>query len=103
MARGSSRSTSRCTCPKEISPMAPDLRLAIMTFVQRWDLPSRTLRANLVLVPSGAPVGEPLVGATAAFADRLPTFQAVAIGSLDLTPKSNDPLALRIAPAFLNP
>jgi hypothetical protein len=83
--------------------MAADLRLAIMTFGQRWDLPSRTLRANVVLVPSIAPVGASLVGAAAAFADRLPAFKAVAIGSLDVTPKSNDPLALRIDPAFLDP
>jgi hypothetical protein len=83
--------------------MAADIRLAIMTFVQRWDKPSKTLRANVVLVPSAAPVGEPLVGGTPAFADRLPTFKAAAIGSLDVTPKTNDPLALRIDPTFIDP
>jgi hypothetical protein len=46
--------------------MAADIRLAIMTFVQRWDKPGKTLRANVVLVPSATPVGEPLVGATPA-------------------------------------
>src|SRR5882724_11504919 len=83
--------------------MAADIRLAIMTFVQRWDRPSQTLRANVVLVPSGAPVGEPLVGAAPAFADRLPTFKAVVIGSLDATPASTDPLALRINPTVIVP
>ena len=80
-----------------------DLRLAVMTLVQRWDAASKTLRAHLVLMPSVDPVGTPLVGAAPAFADRLPDLSAVVIGSLGTTPKTTDPLALRILPTILDP
>src|SRR3954452_2060737 len=83
--------------------MPADIRLAIMTFAQRWDAGTGTLRANVVLVPSGDPVGPPLVGAAPAFADRLPDLRAVVIGSLDATPKTTDALPVRIAPTFLDP
>lgn len=83
-------------------PLA-DLRLAVMTFVQRWDAATGTLFANVMLVPSVDPVGTPLAGAAAAFSDRLPQLSAVVIGSLDGTPRTTDPLARRIAPVILDP
>jgi hypothetical protein len=80
-----------------------DLRLAVLTLVQRWDAATGTLRANVLLVPSVDPVGLPLFPATPAFADRLPDLTAVVIGSLDATPTTADTLAVRSAPKILDP
>ncbi|MBV9439186.1 MAG: hypothetical protein JOZ24_04255 [Candidatus Eremiobacteraeota bacterium] len=61
-----------------------DLRLALMTFAQRWD--GTTLSATLLVVPSGDPT-KPLLGAgTAPFAGTTIALRAVAIPSLDALP-----------------
>ena len=70
-----------------------DLRLALMSFPQRWD--GATLSLNLLAVPSVDPLADPIAGAAPAFADHVPALQAVLIPNLDGFPTTIDPTAVR--------
>ena len=81
---------------------AADLRLALMSFPQRWD-GIGTLSLNLLCIPSVDPLADPIAGAAPAFADHIPALQAIAIPSLDAFPATTDPLAVSSTPTILVP
>ncbi len=85
--------------------MADNLRLAVMTFPQRWNAATATLDINVMLVPSANPVADPLLGsASPMFADNAPAFSVTVIPNLDSVPKSTDPTALPpIVPTISDP
>jgi hypothetical protein len=60
-----------------------DLRLALMTFAQRWD--GASLSATLLVLPSGDP-SQPLLPGTPAFGGQALKLRAGLIGSLDALP-----------------
>lgn len=70
-----------------------DLRLAIMSFPQSWN--GSTLALNVLLIPSVDPLADPIAGTAPAFADHVPSLEAVAIPSLDALPTTTDSLAVR--------
>ena len=78
-----------------------DLRLALMSFPQRWD--GATLALNLLAVPSVDPLADPIAGAAPAFADHVPALRAVLIPNLDAFPTTTDATAIRLAVAILSP
>jgi hypothetical protein len=61
-----------------------DLRLATMTFAQRWD--GGALHATVLLVPAGDPTVPLLGGTTAPFAGTAIHLRAYALGGLDALP-----------------
>jgi hypothetical protein len=69
-----------------------DLRLATMTFAQRWD--GAALHATLLLLPSGDPTASLLGGTTAPFAGTPINLRAYALGGLAALPD------LATAPGF---
>src|SRR5271167_3628279 len=79
-------------------PPPSDLRLALMSFPQRWD--GATLSLNLLSVH---PLADPIAGAAPAFADHVPALQAVAIPNLDTFPTTTDPTALRLPVTIVVP
>jgi hypothetical protein len=81
---------------------AADLRLALMSFPQRWD-GIGTLSLNLLCIPSVDPLTDAVAGAAPAFADHVPILQAIAIPSLDAFPTTTDLLAVRSTPIILVP
>jgi len=84
--------------------MGDDLRLVLLTFPQRWKPATATLDVNTILIPTVSPVDDPLLGgASAKFADHVPTLGAVVIPSLDTVPTRGDPTAIRITPTFVDP
>jgi hypothetical protein len=84
--------------------MADTLRLAVLTFPQRWNPATATLDVNVVLVPSVSPVDGPLLGpGTPDFADHVPALRACVIPSLSETPFSNDPTIVHLTPKIVEP
>ena len=84
--------------------MTDNLRLAAMTFPQRWTPGTATLEVNAILIPAVSPVDDPvLTGGTVMFADHVPALQAVIIPSLTSTPSRLDSTAIRITPTIVEP
>jgi hypothetical protein len=78
-----------------------DLRLATMTFAQRWD--GAALHATVLLIPAGDPTTPLLGGTTAPFAGTAIRLRAYALGGLDTLPDlSTSPGVALALPAPVN-
>jgi hypothetical protein len=82
--------------------MADPLRLVLMTFPQQWD-GKGTLTLNVVLIPTGDPVGTPLIGTSSTFANGTPTFSVVVDQGLSALPASTGASAIALTPTVISP
>ncbi len=73
-----------------------DLRLALMTFAQRWE--ANRLHASVLVVPSGDPT-QPLMAGAVPFAGAAITLRAALVAGLDAFPAVSAPSEVLVLPA----